>query len=247
MQVGLIGSGQMATALARGWGDPVLCTDAIPERAQALADEVGGEALASNAELARRADLVVLCHKPKQLEEVATEIEPKAVASILAATPLSALRAAYPGVPVLRFIPSVTAAVGRGALAYAENDDVDRDLERGVLELFGRLGTVVPLPDALIDSAMALLSTSPAFYALVVEALVDAGVHEGLPSHVASELAIEALAGTAALLAAQGHDTLALRRAVTSPGGVTAKGLAALEAGGVRAALHDAVQAVVGR
>src|ERR1700736_6589070 len=98
MQIGLIGCGNMARALARGWGRPVLCADPLADRARELAGEVGGEALDSNVEVARRADLVVLCHKPGQLTEVAIEIAPhaKAVASILAITPLSALREAYP-------------------------------------------------------------------------------------------------------------------------------------------------------
>src|SRR5947209_5213265 len=101
MNIGLIGSGNMARAMARGWGRPVLCADPVPGRAQALVEEVGGEALASNVEVARRADLLVLCHKPAQLVDVAEEAAPhaKAVASILAATPLAALRQAYPNAP----------------------------------------------------------------------------------------------------------------------------------------------------
>ena len=99
MQIGLIGAGNMARALARGWNRPVLVADPVDERAQALVAEVGGEALASNAEVAQRADLVVLCHKPAQLADVALEVAPhaKAVASILAATPLADLHDAYPG------------------------------------------------------------------------------------------------------------------------------------------------------
>src|ERR1700736_806352 len=98
MQVGLIGCGNMARALARGWGRPLLCADPIAERAQALAAESGGDALQDNAEVARRADLVVLCHKPAQLRAVAVEVAPHAtaVASILAVTPLPMLREAYP-------------------------------------------------------------------------------------------------------------------------------------------------------
>ena len=81
--IGLVGSGNMATALARGWGEPVLCTDALPERAEALAAETGGEALAGNGELADRADVVILAHKPAQLDEVAEQVggRARAVAS----------------------------------------------------------------------------------------------------------------------------------------------------------------------
>ena len=89
MQLGFIGAGNMASALARGWGEPVLCTDSGSGRAAALARELGGEALASNRELAERADVVVLAHKPAQLDAVAAEIAgvAKAVVSILARTP----------------------------------------------------------------------------------------------------------------------------------------------------------------
>ena len=99
MQIGLIGCGNMARALARGWGRPVLCFDPVAERARALVQETGGEALASNAEVASRAELVVLCHKPAQLRSIAEEVAPaaSAVASILAATSLADVKEAYPG------------------------------------------------------------------------------------------------------------------------------------------------------
>src|ERR1700712_4131234 len=98
MQVGLIGAGNMARALARGWGDPVLCSDHGSGRARELVAELGGEAL-SNVEVAKRADLVVLCHKPYQIDEVAHEIrgEAKAVASVLGATTANNLQDRYPG------------------------------------------------------------------------------------------------------------------------------------------------------
>ncbi|HEY4917998.1 MAG TPA: NAD(P)-binding domain-containing protein, partial [Solirubrobacteraceae bacterium] len=94
MQIGLIGCGNMARALARGWGKPVLCADPAPGRADELVGELGGEALASNAEVAARADLVVLCHKPAQLAAVAGEVGAgeTPIASILAVTPLAVLR-----------------------------------------------------------------------------------------------------------------------------------------------------------
>src|SRR5918911_295542 len=106
----------MARALARGWGDPVLCTDALPERAAALAAEVGGQRVATNAELAERADLIVLCHKPAQLTAVAEEVggRARAVVSILGATPLAAVRDAYAPAPVVRMLPSTPVEVRRG-------------------------------------------------------------------------------------------------------------------------------------
>src|SRR6202140_5176862 len=121
MQIGLIGCGNMARALARGWRSPLVCSDPVAERAQSLAAEVGGEALATNAEVAERADLLVLCHKPAQLQSVAAEVaaQAKAIASILAATPLAALEDAYPGKPVYRFIPSLPVEVRQGAVVQA--------------------------------------------------------------------------------------------------------------------------------
>jgi pyrroline-5-carboxylate reductase len=247
MRIGLIGAGNMAGALARGWGEPVLVSDVDHARAEALAAELGGEAPGSNAYVADTADAVVLCHKPPQLQEVADEIRDRvnAVVSILGGTPLADVEAAYPGTPVYRFMPNIPAEVGEGVFAYAPGSQAAAGPEREILELFGRIGTVVPTPESLIDTAMAVMSCSPAFFALVVEALVDAGVRSGLQPEAASQMAVGAMAGTAATLRAHDLDTLALRRRVTSPGGSTARGLAALERGGVRDAFSNAVDAVV--
>jgi pyrroline-5-carboxylate reductase len=256
MQVGLIGSGNMARALARGWGQPVLCTDPVAERAKALAAEVGGEALASNTEVAQRADLVVLCHKPAQLADVAREVAPhaKAVASILAATPLSALRDAYPGKAVYRFIPSLPVEVRQGAVvqggdaedaALREHPDRDSARDALVASLFAELGTLVVLDDSLVDVAMGLMSCAPAYVALVAEAQIDAGVRRGIPAAQGAQLVVQTLAGTAELLRRRDNDTVAIRREVTSPGGLTARGLDALERAGLRAAFSDALDAVL--
>jgi pyrroline-5-carboxylate reductase len=248
----------MARALARGWGRPVLCADPVHARAEALAAEVGGETLADNAEVARRADLVVLCHKPAQLSDVAAEVAPhaKAVASILAATPLMALKDAYPGKPVYRFIPSLPVEVRQGAVVQAADSargaeseragrGEDLRLDREVAELFAQLGTLVVLDDALLDVAMGLMSCAPAYVALVAEAQIDAGVRKGIPAAQGAELVVQTLAGTAELLRTRDYDTVAVRREVTSPGGITARGLDALERAGLRAAFSDALDAVL--
>jgi pyrroline-5-carboxylate reductase len=247
MQIGLIGAGSMARSLARGWGRPVVCSDPLAERAQALAAEVGGEALSTNAEVAARAELVVLCHKPAQLEHVAGEVaHARAVASILAATPLAKLKRAYPQNPVYRFIPSLPVEVRQGAVVQSADAVQDETLDVRVRELFAELGTLVVLDDALVDVAMGLMSCAPAYVALVAEAQVDAGVRRGIPAAQGAELVVQTLAGTAELLRRRGNDTLAVRREVSSPGGVTARGLDALERGGVRAAFSDALDAVLG-
>ena len=248
MKIGLIGSGAMARGLALGWRRPLLCTDIDAERAQGLAADVGGDVVGSNAELAQRADLVVLCHKPAQLESVALEVAPhaKAVVSILAATPLNDVKAAYPDRPVYRVLPSTPVEVRQGAVILAADPGTGQPiLDARVQELLAELGTLVVLDDALVDVAMGLMSNAPAYYALVVEAQVDAGVRRGVPPQQAAELVVQTMAGTAELIRRREYDTLAVRRGVTSPGGSTARGLDALERGGLRAAFSDAMDAIL--
>ncbi len=247
MQVGLIGAGNMARALARGWGEPVLCSDGGSGRARALASELGGEAFDSNVEVADRADLVVLCHKPAQWLPVARELRghAKAVASVVGGLDSQGLRQEY-GVPVFRFTPNTPVEVRRGVMCYSPEREVDKGLEPQVLELFSRLGIVVEVPDALVEAASAVMGVGPAYQALLAEAQVDAAVRHGLKPGLASRLVAETMAGTAALLHKREYDTLAVRREVTSPGGTTARGLAALERAGVRPAFQEAFDAVVG-
>jgi pyrroline-5-carboxylate reductase len=247
MKLGLIGAGNMASALARGLGEPVLVADVDGERARALAEAVGGEALRSNAEVAERADAVVLCHKPKQLEEVAAEVAgaARAVVSILAATPTARVEAAYTGVPVYRFIPNIPAEVGRGVLCYAPGSRAAEGPEAEVLELFGRAGAVIPLDEPLLEPAMAVMSCGPAFLALVAEAFADAGAAHGLERDDAVRMAVETMAGTAAYLTRHELDLEGLRARVATPGGVTERGLLVLEEAGLREVCRAAVDTVV--
>jgi len=114
-----------------------------------------------------------------------------------------------------------------------------------VRALFAELGTLVELDESLVDVAMGLMSCAPAYVALVAEAQIDAGVRRGIPAAQGAELVVETLAGTAELLRRRGYDTVAVRREVASPGGLTARGLDALERAGVRAAFSDALDAVL--
>jgi pyrroline-5-carboxylate reductase len=248
MQIGLIGAGNMASALARGLGVPVVVSDVVAEKAEALARATGGEAVDSNAEVAERSDVLVLCHKPAQLEEVAEQIGGRAevVISILAATTTAEVEERYRGVPVYRFIPNIPAEVGRGVLCYAAGSRAAEGPEAEVLELFGRAGVVIPLDDeALLEPAMALMSCGPAFMALMAESFTDAGVHHGLSRDDAGRMVAETMAGTAEYLKANDLDTEALRVRVATPGGVTERGLMKLEEGAVRAACRLAVDTVV--
>jgi pyrroline-5-carboxylate reductase len=247
MKVGFIGAGNMARAIARGWGEPVLCSDGGSGRASALAAELGGQA-ASNVDVAQQADLVVLCHKPYQFDEVAAEIKPyvKAVASVLGSVSAHMLHHHYAPAPVFRIMPNTPVEVRRGIVCYSPLEGVDPEVEAHVLELFGRLGSLVTLPERLLGPATALMGVGPAYQALLAEAQIDAAVRRGLTPALASRLVVETMAGSASLLEARDYDTLTVRREVTSPGGSTARGLAALERAGVRSAFSDAMDAVEG-
>lgn len=242
MIVGFCGSGNMAAAMARGWANEVegmLFSDSGSGRAAALAAELGGEAV-TNAELASRADLLVLAVKPARLEEVAAQLSAAAeVVSVLAATPLRRLREALPGARVLRVMPNVGVEVRRGVLCVSgEGSEETR-------RALGRLGHVVELPDEQFDAATAVMSCAPAYLALAVEALADAGTAAGLERDLASELVVETTAGTAELLRVR-HPA-DVRAAVASPGGATEAGLRALDREGARRAFLAAVEASLER
>jgi pyrroline-5-carboxylate reductase len=246
MQVGLIGAGNMARALARGWGEPVLVSDAGSGRAKALAKEVGGEALDSNAAVAERADLVVLCHKPAQLQPVAAEVAGRArvVVSLLAGVTLAQLREAYGDTPVFRLMPNTPVEVRQGVSVIARDPESDPAMRAEVVDLFGRLGAVVEVGEEQMEVAMALMGCAPAYLALVAQAQVDAAAQRGMDADTAARLVVETMGGTAALLRARDHDAAAVRREVASPGGYTERGLKALEDAGVPEALHQAMDVV---
>jgi pyrroline-5-carboxylate reductase len=248
MKLGLIGAGNMASALARGIGEPVLVHDIDEAKARGLAEALGGEAVGSNSEVAERADALVLCHKPKQLEEVATEVGGRArvVVSILAATSTERLAAAYPGAAIYRFIPNMPTEVRRGVLCYVPGPGAADGPEDEILELMGRTGAVIRLDDEpLIEPAMALMACGPGFMALVAETFAEAGVAHGLDPDDAMRMVVETMGGTADYLARHGYDGPALRTRVATPGGTTERGLVALEEGGLREVTRAAVDAVV--
>lgn len=248
MKLGLIGAGNMASALARGIGEPVLVHDVDESKARALAEELGGEAVGSNAELAERADVVVLCHKPKQLEEVAEEAGDgaKAVVSILAATTTEQLAGAYPDASIYRFIPNMPTEVKRGVLCYVPGPRAEEGPEDEILELMGRTGAVIRLDDEpLIEPAMALMSCGPAFMALVAETFAEAGAAHGLDPDDAMRMVVETMGGTADYLAAHEYDGPALRTRVATPGGTTERGLIVLQDRGLGDVTRAAVDAVV--
>jgi pyrroline-5-carboxylate reductase len=242
MVIGFIGSGNMAAAMARGWADEfeaMLFSDSGSGRARALAEELGGEAL-SNSEIAARADLLILAVKPAKLDEVAPELRAaRRVVSILAAVPLERVAAAFPGAEALRAMPNVGVEVRSGVLCVAGEAS---EATRGAL---ATLGHVVELPDGDFDQATAVMGCAPAYLALAIEAIADAGADAGLDPELARELVVETAAGTAELL--RRRHPADVREAVASPGGSTEAGLEALEREGARAAFTAAVEASLQR
>jgi pyrroline-5-carboxylate reductase len=242
MIVGFVGSGSMAAAMARGWTgavDGMLFTDSGSGRARELAEELDGEAL-SNEQLVERADLVVLAVKPAMLDDVAVELGgARAVISLLGATSLERVAAAFPGAAVCRVMPNVAVEVRRGVLCIAG------EASEEARELLGLLGHVVELPDSEFDAATAVMGCAPAYLALAVEALADAGSAAGLDAELARELVVETTGGTAELLRLRHPGDV--RSAVASPGGSTEAGLEALDREGAAAAFAAAVRASLER
>jgi pyrroline-5-carboxylate reductase len=244
-RLGLIGAGNMARGLALGWGEPVLATDSGSGRAAALVADVGGESLGTDvAALAARAEVLVLCHKPYALADVASLITgfTGLVVSVLGGVSLAELRTAYPEASVSRTEPNTAVQVRQGVTLVADGGDRPED----VRALFARLGTVTEVPEASMPAAGGISGVGPAYVALVAEAWIDAAVGAGLEPEVATELVLGTLEGSAALIRAQGGDTLGVRRGVTSPGGTTARGLRALVDAGVPSAFLSAMDATKG-
>lgn len=244
MVLGFCGSGSMAGAMARGLSahvDSLLFTDSGSGRAAELAGEVGGEALKLNAELAERADVVVLAVKPAKLAEVALAMDAAAaVVSLLGATPLTKVRRAFPEAgEVGRLMPNLPVEVGRGVICASG------DLSQGLRDALAELGHLVDLPDAQLDAATAVMGCSPAYFALVAEALAEAGAEAGLDGELARDLVVETLVGTGELL--RSRDPLDVRDSVASPGGSTEAGLEALDRAGAARAFAAAVDASLER
>lgn len=240
--LGIIGAGNMAGALARGWGEPVLATDGGSGRAAHLVAELGGEALKSNAELVRRADTIILGHKPHQLHRIASEVDAagKQVFSVLGPTTTAELRKAYPRSVVARIMPNTPVELRRGVCCIAEGGEA-------AVPLFERVGKVLILPESQMNLATATIGVTPAYIAVWVEAMVDAAAVNGLGTDVATEMFLETMIGTSLLIASKGGDTLAVRRAVESPGESTVRGVAALERCGIRPMLQEAMKDVLHR
>lgn len=252
MKVGFAGAGNMAGAMARGWaagpGGPerMLFCDLDAARAAALAEEVAGDTRSSLRELAADCDVLLLAVKPAALEAVAEELgsTASAIISVLAVTPTARIAEAFPDTAILRVMPNQPVEVRRGVLCYAPPVRMADELRDSLLGLLAALGDLVELDENRLDAAMAIMSSSPAYIALVAEALARGGEREGLDAEIAGELVAGALAGTAELL--RRRDPATIRDAVAPPGGATEAGLAQLE-GVVEDAFVNAVNASLER
>lgn len=253
-QFGFIGGGIMAEAIVSRVVGSGTCaaadlwvSDPQVQRRQWLSEQYGVTTVADNAPVAQ-APVIVLAVKPQVLDQVlpTLELAPTAtplVLSILAGVPLQRLEAALPGCPVIRVMPNTPATVGAGVSAMAAGSHVQASHVEQARQLLTSIGTVVEVPETLMDAVTGLSGSGPAYVAVMVEALTDGGVAMGLPRAIAQQLALETVRGTAELLAQQNLHPALLKDRVTSPGGTTIAGIGALERSGFRAALMNAVQA----
>lgn len=249
----VIGGGKMGEALVAGLiaseryqPDAITVVEAVERRRQELAAAIPGLDVRPDG-FRLDADTIVAV-KPGDVVASLAGLAPTRVLSIAAGVTIAALEAAVPaGTPVVRSMPNTPALVGEGAAAIAGGRSAGPEDLAWAVAVLSSVGTVVQVPEAQLDAVTGLSGSGPAYVFLVAEALVDAGVLVGLPRDKATALATQTLLGAATLLAS-GERSAADRRAdVTSPGGTTAAGLRALEAGGVRSAVTDAVVAATER
>lgn len=261
--VGFIGAGKMATALARGLAAAgfttparIIACDVLPAAREAFARETGGRTVDSVAAVTAESDVVVLAVKPQHMADVLAELRAaqpglqrrQLVVSIAAGVPLGTLESGLPdGCRVVRVMPNTPCLVGAGASAFAAGSHATPEDARLVEQLLSTVGLAVEVPEGMLDAVTGLSGSGPAYVCQFIEALADGGVRVGLPRDVATRLAAQTVLGSAKLLLETGEHPAALKDAVASPGGTTIAGLHALERGGVRASVMDAVVAAAAR
>jgi pyrroline-5-carboxylate reductase len=256
VNVGLIGAGHIARALAEGWSRPnvpgpptLVFFDVDAAKARELAAATGGAAAATAPELLAEAGLVIVAVRPQHVEGVLQDIGAalgeRSLVSVAAGVPLARLQAALPtGARVARVMPNVAAALGQGLFMLVPGTlgpDVDE-----VAGLFALSGDVVEVDEALFDAATAVAGCMPGIIAYLVEAFAAAGVAHGLAEDVAVQLAISGVYGAAAIVAHEG-DPAAVVAAAATPGGMTAAMVETLEEREVALTVNDAVAAAIAR
>ena len=259
-RVAFIGGGTMAEAMMRGLFEKhlvppshVLVTGPRRERRADLAKRFGVKAIASNAEAASDAHVVILSVKPQVLPAVLRELKGKLgaeqlVISIVAGATMGSLRNGLDHTAIVRAMPNTPAQIGMGVTAWTAASEVDREQRDRAKAILGALGEELEVDEEnLVDMATALSGTGPTYVFLLMEALVDAGVHLGFSRRVAEELVLRTVEGSAAFARQSGRHLAELRNMVTSPGGTSAAAIYELEKGTMRTVLSRAVYAAYRR
>lgn len=260
LAIGFLGAGKMASALAKGWlnaglvaADRVSASDPLPAARAAFTQETRAFASAGNRDIVERSDVVVLAVKPQHMTDLLAEIKPAVqakhlVVSIAAGITLGQLANGLGSERrLIRVMPNTPCLVGASASAYAAGPTATAEDVQLVDRLLNAVGKAMAVPEKLLDVVTGLSGSGPAYVAVLIEALSDGGVRMGLPRDVANLLAAQTVFGSAKMLLDTGLTAGALKEMVASPGGTTIAGLHALERGGLRAALMDAVEAATKR
>jgi pyrroline-5-carboxylate reductase len=255
-RIGFLGAGKMATALARGWlaagltsTDIALASDPLPEARQSFTRETGIRSTPSNREVVEVSEVLVLAVKPQSMAALLGDIRPalsgrRLLISIAAGITLSQLAGGTsPQCRLARVMPNMPCLVGASASAYSLGPAATGDDAALVDRLFNAVGKAFALPEDLLDAVTGLSGSGPAFVYVMIEALSDGGVRVGLPRDVATTLAAQTVFGAAKVALDSGSHPGVLKDMVASPGGTTIAGLHALERGGFRAAVMNAVEA----
>jgi pyrroline-5-carboxylate reductase len=252
---GKIGEALISGLLSSGWrtAKDISASGRRPERLEELAERHGITATLSNAEAARGAALVVLAVKPQDIEALLGEIGPlvteeQTVLSVAAAIPTAVIeRHLSARVPVVRAMPNTPSIVHEGIAglcAGAHADDAHVTLAE---EALAHLGAVVRVPETHMDAVTAVSGSGPAYFALLAEAMIEAGILLGLAREISTQLVVQTMLGTAKQLRDARMHPVELREMVTSPGGTTIAAIRELETAGVRAAFLNAIQAAMDR
>jgi pyrroline-5-carboxylate reductase len=252
--VGIIGAGKIGGSLllrlAESGDFDLAVSDIHPEQLEPY-KKYGIRTTSANRELAESSELVLVAVKPWDVAQVLEEISPaiedtgRAVASVAAGVSIARISEKLPpGTPVLRVMPNVCASVGLGSAVVTANEP-GRAMLPTVMDIFRHVGDVMELPERLFDAATALHGSGPAYVALFADALIQAGVREGIPRDVARRLVVETIGGTAVLL--KDRSAHQVRDEVMTPGGTTAAAFVAMEKAGFVAAVYDGVNAATQR
>ncbi len=259
-RVGFLGAGRMASALARGWiaaglttAERVLAADPLPAAREAYSGAGSLRAVGDNREVVAHADLLVLAVKPQSMKALMEEIRPhvtdrQLIVSIAAGVSLRQLAEGLGSRRrLIRVMPNTPCLVGASASAYTPGDAATADDAALVERLLRAVGVAFRVPETMLDAVTGLSGSGPAFVYLMIEALSDGGVRVGLPREAATALAAQTVLGAAKMVLETGAHPGVLKDQVASPGGTTIAGLHALERGGVRGAIMDAVEAATRR